>query len=271
MITKHKEQKKAMGSKSWETILQKELIQPGLMGSKCPDTSVQKEAHPTMDNGHESSSVSGDSGHYNEDAMLVDDALLNQDRKGETRGGTANNWSSAAVGNILGESAPTHAENVPIATGGASATIATDSATMPSFCATLLSPKIPKDTVPQAESAAGRPTEILIESLPPVTKTKPIPSGSNPFLRNEQCKNFWPKNLVQLARDVTNLPSSRPANMEFKFFLDQESAQRNFCILQKYTFDLAKALEAQENSPLSYGSEFKPTNVLSLIFALHPN
>ena len=125
--------------------------------------------------------------------------------------------------------------------------------------------------MPQAELAAGRPTEISLESLPPVTKTKPVPSGSNSFLRNKKCKNFWPKSLVQLASDVTNLPSSRPANMEFKFFLDQELAQRNFYILQKYKFDLAKALEAQENSPLSYGSEFKSTKVLSSIFALHPN
>ena len=75
---------------------------------------------------------------------------------------------------------------------------------------------------------------------------------------------------MQLARNVTSLPSNRPANMEFKFFLDQESSQRNFCILQKYNFDLSKALKAQENSPLSYGLEFKSTKVLSSIFALHP-
>ena len=124
--------------------------------------------------------------------------------------------------------------------------------------------------MPQDEPAKGRPTEISLESLPPVTQTQPVPSGSNPFLKNKQCKNFWPKNLVQLAMDVTNLPFSRPANMEFKFLLDQESAQRNFCILQKYKFDLAKALKAHENFPVSYGSEFRSTIFLSSIFALHP-
>ena len=46
-----------MGSKSLETKLQKELIQPGLMGSQCPGISVQKDAHPIIDNRHESSSV----------------------------------------------------------------------------------------------------------------------------------------------------------------------------------------------------------------------
>ena len=94
-----------MGSKSLETKFQKELIQPELTGSQCPDMSVRKEAHPTMDNGHESSSVSGDSGCYNEDAMLVDDALLKYGRRSNTRGGAATNWSSAALGNILGKSA----------------------------------------------------------------------------------------------------------------------------------------------------------------------
>ena len=81
---------------------------------------------------------------------------------------------------------------------------------MTSFCATLPSPKTPKDTESQAEPAKGRPTEISIDSLPPVTRTKPLPSSSNPFLRSNQCKKFWPKNLVQLARNMTNLPSNRP-------------------------------------------------------------
>ena len=89
MRTKQKEPQKAMRSKSLETKLQNELIQPGLMGSKCPDTLVRKELIQTMnnghnsssvpttiDNGHNSSSVPSDSGHYNDDATLVDDALL---------------------------------------------------------------------------------------------------------------------------------------------------------------------------------------------------
>ena len=153
-----------MGSKPLETKFQKELIQPRLVGCQCLDIPVQKEAHPIMDNrhesssvpsefntelpmmdnGHKSSSVSGGSGHYNEGAMLVDDALLKYGRGSNTRCGAATNWSSAAVGNILGKSAPTAAENVSIATRRASATNASDSTTMPSFCATLLSPKIPR-------------------------------------------------------------------------------------------------------------------------------
>ena len=129
------------------------------MGSKSLEVKFQIElSHPTMDNGHNSSSVPSDSGHYNEDATLVDDALLKQDRRGDKRGRTATNWSSAAVGNILGKSAPTPAENVPIATERASATNASIRTTLPSFYATLLSPKLPKDTMPQSEPAAGRPT-----------------------------------------------------------------------------------------------------------------
>ena len=146
------------------------------MGSQCPDMSVQKEARPTIDNGHESSSVSGDSGHYNEDTTLVDGALLKQGRRNDTRGGTATNWSSAAVGNILGKSASTPAENVPNAMDRASAIQASEITTMPSFCATSLSPKNPKDTAPQAGPAKSRPNEISTERLPPVTRIKSIPS-----------------------------------------------------------------------------------------------
>ena len=257
----------------------------GHYSSSVPKTTVDEhnssKVFQTTDNRLHSSSEPSDSGHH-EDATQVDNALLRRGGKRVKRDGTVTNWSSAAVGNILGESAPTPTENVPTSTERASAK-ASD-APLPSFYASM-SPKLPKDAMPQADPekgrptdimpqadpAKGRPTDIQPEHLPPVTQAQPVPSGSNPFLKDNQCKNFWPKNLVQLARDVTNLPSSRPANMEFKFLLDKESAQRNFCILQKYKFDLTKALKAQENSPLSYGSEFKSTKVLSLIFALHPN
>ena len=74
-----------------------------------------------MNNWHKSSTVSGDSGHYNEDVTLVDGALLKQGRRDNTRGGSVTNWSSAAVGNILGKSVSTPAENVPNAMDRASA------------------------------------------------------------------------------------------------------------------------------------------------------
>ena len=40
--------------------------------------------------------------------------------------------------------------------------------------------------------------------------------------------------------------------------MDQESAQKNMCVLKKYDYDLKEALAAQQDSPLTCGSEFKP-------------
>ena len=41
--------------------------------------------------------------------------------------------------------------------------------------------------------------------------------------------------------------------------------------MNKYNKDLSKAIVAQFNSPLGYGSEFRPTNTLEVIFSRHPN
>jgi hypothetical protein len=50
-----------------------------------------------------------------------------------------------------------------------------------------------------------------------------------------------------------------------------EAANKNFIILKrKFDGDLSKALLAQSNSPLGYGSEFKPIETLELIFKNHP-
>ena len=70
---------------------------------------------------------------------------------------------------------------------------------------------------------------------------------------------------------MVNSPSSEPANPEFSFLLDQESAQKNLCVLKKYNFNLETALDAQKDSPLRYGSEFKAPEILDPIFSLHPN
>ena len=42
-------------------------------------------------------------------------------------------------------------------------------------------------------------------------------------------------------------------------------------MLRKYNYNVKTAIEAQKDSPLSYGSEFKATEILDPIFGLHPN
>jgi hypothetical protein len=51
-----------------------------------------------------------------------------------------------------------------------------------------------------------------------------------------------------------------------------EAANKNFILLtRKFGGDLSKALLAQSDSPLGYGSEFKPIETLELIFRNHPS
>ena len=49
-----------------------------------------------------------------------------------------------------------------------------------------------------------------------------------------------------------------------------EAAEKNFLTLVKHNFDLEKAIDAQQHSPLGYGSEFRPTQHLKRIFGSHP-
>ena len=49
-----------------------------------------------------------------------------------------------------------------------------------------------------------------------------------------------------------------------------EAAERNYLLLKKYDGSLAVALQAQGNSPLGMGSEFRPIDVLQAIYGRHP-
>ncbi len=48
-----------------------------------------------------------------------------------------------------------------------------------------------------------------------------------------------------------------------------EAVERNFTILKKYNFNLAKKIEAQKSLPVGYGSEFWPPQTLKKIFMNH--
>ena len=63
---------------------------------------------------------------------------------------------------------------------------------------------------------------------------------------------------------------STPSAPEFKFEISEEAMQHNLATLEKYEFDLGKALDAQHDSPLGPGMEFRPPDVLRSIFGLHP-
>ena len=141
-----------------------------------------------------------------------------------------------------------------------------------------ISRKITDRKLPPAICAEGYPiSQIEDGELPPAIQANGQPPNvSNPFMMNgnessSTAKRYWPGNLIQLAREMVNSSSIEPANPEFSFLLDQESAHKKLCVLKKYDFNLETALDAQKDSPLSYGSEFKSTEILDSIFSRHPN
>ena len=81
----------------------------------------------------------------------------------------------------------------------------------------------------------------------------------------------WPPNLLEAIREVISTPVPLPEKPRFGFQLNQEAAAKNMCIMRQYNLDLGKAIEAQSNSPLGYGSEFRPVNTLERVFGCHPN
>ena len=81
---------------------------------------------------------------------------------------------------------------------------------------------------------------------------------------------MWPENLVEIIQSVTSMKIRKPTKPEFAFDMSMEAAERNYLLLKKYDCSLAVALQAQGDSPLSMGSEFRPLDVLQAIYGRHP-
>ncbi len=82
--------------------------------------------------------------------------------------------------------------------------------------------------------------------------------------------NDWPNNLISLIKNVLSTPCDMPLAPDFSFELSNKAAMHNLTVLRKYQFNLGIALEANKDSPLGPGKEFKPPNVLHNFFGLHP-
>ena len=61
-----------------------------------------------------------------------------------------------------------------------------------------------------------------------------------------------------------------PRTVLFKFKMNGAAAESNFLVLQKFDFDLEKALAAQARSPMGYGSEFRKGKSLLPLLKNHP-
>jgi len=53
--------------------------------------------------------------------------------------------------------------------------------------------------------------------------------------------------------------------------MTDEAAQHNLQVLSEHDMSLEKAIQAQVGSPVSYGSEFRPVDILEGVFGQHPN
>lgn len=81
----------------------------------------------------------------------------------------------------------------------------------------------------------------------------------------------WPIELVSIVTKVDEYECERPQPPLFAFEMSAEAAEGNFCVLAKHGLSLERALEAQRNSPLGCGSEFRPVAILAPLLHRHPN
>jgi hypothetical protein len=68
--------------------------------------------------------------------------------------------------------------------------------------------------------------------------------------------------MITCIKQVLGTPCNTPSAPEFRFKLSDEAAKHNLEVLRKYGYNLGQALEAQKDSPLGPGTEFKPPDAL---------
>jgi hypothetical protein len=86
-----------------------------------------------------------------------------------------------------------------------------------------------------------------------------VPSGP---IEPTEARSCWPKDLVGTVRTIINTKWAKLRRPEFSFELTEEAARRNFLVFKKYNLDLKAALNAMQDTPLGYGSEFRKPSVL---------
>jgi len=134
----------------------------------------------------------------------------------------------------------------------------------PNLEQTRMDPENPPQNCERVDPAAS--TTTTQPNLP-----DPAPQGDQPNkIRSQASKPVWPNDLIQKVTTAAGLPSDLLEPTPFTFELSLEAAHKNYCILRKYG-SLERALERNKNSPLAYGSEFRPPHQLKPILHLHPN
>ncbi len=82
---------------------------------------------------------------------------------------------------------------------------------------------------------------------------------------------WWPPNIITIITKILATPTTPQKASLFTFELTQEASHRSFCVLKRFNKNLQLAIDAQQNSVTSYGSEFRPASILEPLLGLHPN
>ena len=83
--------------------------------------------------------------------------------------------------------------------------------------------------------------------------------------------SYWPQDLLGAIACTINTPYQPPSEYEFRFRLDQDSAAKNSCILNKCGQDLERAIWAQAKFHQGCVSEFRPTGTLAYVISKYPH
>ncbi len=106
-------------------------------------------------------------------------------------------------------------------------------------------------------------------SVPEISRSNAPPVEKQPICTHSQV--HWPVNMISIVNKIihTNLPA--PAKPEFVFHLTRKAALRNLCVLMnRYHGDIGLAIANNQDSPLGYGSEFRPVSLLKPLLHIHP-
>jgi hypothetical protein len=82
---------------------------------------------------------------------------------------------------------------------------------------------------------------------------------------------FLPPNPLTIIKSIINVPCATPSPPLFKFNLNLEAAHRNYLVMRKFNNNIEQTLNAQQDSPLGYGSEFRKPSILEPLLSCHPN
>jgi hypothetical protein len=105
-----------------------------------------------------------------------------------------------------------------------------------------------------------------------VTTTHPSCNARQNATKHQQQTTgpVWPKEMMTIIKSIVESHSPCPDKPLFEFAMTSEAAEKNFLILKSFDFDMKRALEAQVNSPMGYGSEFQKVNILQPLLQNHP-